>query len=161
MEALQVFSDVISQNLNSAYRFAYTYTKNQQDAEDVVNESVIKAMRGIHSLREPSKIKPWFYRIIANTALTYLKNRQKNIAPPLDEVDPGRLTHMDDYSKMMVEDMLKTLDEKSRAILVLRYFERMTLSEIGEVLAMNDNTVKSRLYRTLEQLREDEKGAVI
>ena len=57
--------------------------------------------------------------------------------------------------------MLKTLDEKSRAILVLRYFERMTLSEIGEVLAMNDNTVKSRLYRTLEQLREDEKGAVI
>ena len=49
--------------------------------------------------------------------------------------------------------MLSALDEKYKSVLVLRYFERMTIAEIGEVLDLNENTVKTRLYRALEQLR--------
>ena len=63
------------------------------------------------------------------------------------------LSAQDDYSQMMVEDMLSALDEKYKSVLVLRYFERMTIAEIGEVLDLNENTVKTRLYRALEQLR--------
>ncbi len=152
MDKQTLFCQFIDQNLTSAYRFAYSYMKNQQDAEDVVNESVIKAMRGLGSLRDTSKIKPWFFKIISNTAISWLQKQKKTTTSTLEDME--LLLHtQDDYSHMMVEDMLRSLDEKYKAVLVLRYFERMTLGEIGEVLDLNENTVKTRLYRALEQLR--------
>ena len=152
MDKQTIFYQFIDQNCNSAYRFAYSYTKNQQDAEDVVNESVIKAMRGLGGLRDVSKMKPWFFKIISNTAISWIQKQKKTTTSTLEDMEP-LLSAQDDYSQMMVEDMLSALDEKYKSVLVLRYFERMTIAEIGEVLDMNENTVKTRLYRALEQLR--------
>ena len=52
----QLFETYISEHINRIYRFAYTYTKNQEEAEDVVNESVLKALKAINSLRNPNQI---------------------------------------------------------------------------------------------------------
>jgi len=69
----QLFETYITQNIDSAYRFAYSYTKNREEAEDAVNESVIKALKSLHTLKSPEYLGTWFYRIIVNTALTKIK----------------------------------------------------------------------------------------
>ena len=157
MNKKQLFENYLMQNVDSAYRFAYTYTKNREDAEDIVNESVIKAIKSIHHLQKPEHIKPWFYKIVANTALTYLKRKSR-----ISYLDDENLTDTDetedDYSKLTFNSLIEKLDVKYKSIVVLRFLEDMPLSEISQILDMNENTVKTRLYKALKLLKVDMEG---
>lgn len=154
MKKKQLFENFITQNVDYAYRFAYSYTKNQQDAEDVVTESIIKALKSINSLKNDKMIKTWFYRIIINTALTQLKREKKIIY--MDEGLPDKYDVIfDDYSNINFEQIIEKLDSQYKSIIVLRFFEGMKISEIAEVLQINENTVKTRLYKALKMLKMD------
>ncbi len=148
MDNRELFEQFIRQNVDGAYRFAYTYMKNREDAEDVVNESVIKALRSIRSLRNPDYIKTWFYKIIVNTSLTQLRRKKQFVA--LEHVEEAA---EDDHARLLFDSMVAGVGEPDRTILVLRYCEGMTLSQIARVLDMNENTIKTRLYRALRTLR--------
>lgn len=148
----QLFETYILENLDSAYRFAYTYAKKKEDAEDIVSESIVKALKSIHQLKNPQYMKVWFYRIIVNTSLTFLKGKHKVIALGNEDLEEKAGVE-DTYDKMTFQDMIESLDEKYKIILVLRFFEDMTLSEIAHVLELNENTVKTRFYKALKLLR--------
>lgn len=144
----------LSENIDSIYRFAYTFTKDQGDAEDVVNESVIKALKALESLKKPEYMGTWFYRIVVNTAMTYLKKRSRVVY--LDPKDMEELRdHGEPFSDLNFEEMIRRLDTKYKSIIVLRYFEGMALSDIAYVLNENLNTVKTRLYKALQLLRNE------
>lgn len=143
------FENYITQNLDSVYRFAYVYTRNKEYAEDVVSESIVRALSSIWKIRNPEHMQTWFYRIIINTANTYLRKQQK--LTPTDEVP--EVGKEDDYSKISLEMMLNLLNDDLRVIVTLRYLEDMKISEIARVLSMNENTVKTRLYRALKILK--------
>lgn len=148
----QLFEKFITENLDNAYRFAFTYTKNQCDAEDVVNESVLKTISSIESLKNPIYIKQWFYKIISNTAVSLIRSRH-GFESAEDAED--KLVAEDDYSELTLMSMINRLDIKYREIIVLRFLEDMQINEIAEVMGINENTVKSRLYRALEKLKAD------
>lgn len=132
MDKKQLFETYFMENLDRAYRFSYTYTKNREDAEDIVSESTIKALKSIGQLKNTQYMKVWFYRIIANTALTYL--RKKNKVVYLDYDGLGEKEGIeDDYSNMSFHEMIETLEPKYKTIIVLRFFENMTLPEIAQV----------------------------
>lgn len=145
-----LFEQFIRQNVDGAYRFAYTYMKNREDAEDVVNESVLKALRSIRSLKNPEYIKTWFYKIIVNTSLTQLRKKKRFMQ--LEHVEEAA---EDDHARLLFDSMVAAVAEPDRTILVLRYCEGMTLAQVARVLDMNENTIKTRLYRTLRTLRAD------
>ena len=154
LSSQKLFEQYLIENLNAVYRFAYSYVKNQQDAEDIVNDSVIKAIRSIHQLRNMQYMKIWFYKIIANTALTYLKKKQKVVF--LDDTNwEDTMGSPDDYSILNISDMIAVLPPQYKSIIVLRFFENMTLHEISQVLQLNENTVKTRLYKALRLLKAD------
>ena len=75
MDMKKLFEQFVKDNFDKAYRFAYTYTRDHHDAEDVLNESLLKAWKSIGSLRDEKNMRAWFYKIISNTALTYLKKQ--------------------------------------------------------------------------------------
>ena len=155
----QLFETYISQHINSIYRFAYTYTTNQEDAEDVVNESVLKALKSINSLRNPNQIGTWLYRIVANTALTNIKKNKKIVY--MDPVDMADVQDDgDDFSDISFEQMIGVLEPKYKSIVVLRFFERMPLEDIAQILDENLNTVKTRLYKALKILRIEMEGSL-
>lgn len=155
----QLFETYISKHINSIYRFAYTYTTNQEDAEDVVNESVLKALKSINSLRNPDQIGTWLYRIVANTALTNIKKNKKIVY--MDPVDMADVQDDgDDFSDISFEQMIGVLEPKYKSIVVLRFFERMPLEDIALILDENLNTVKTRLYKALKILRIEMEGAL-
>lgn len=154
MKKTNMFEKFMDDNIDAAYRFAFTYAKNKEDAEDILNESVVKTLRSLHTLKDPDKIKPWFFTIIARTALNQIKSRQKIIF--MEQRDMETLeTVTDDYSNMDFAQLIARLDPKYKAILVLRFLEDMTIAETAQVLGLSESTVKTRLYRALELLKRE------
>ena len=146
------FEHFINEKIDSIYRFAYTYMRSREDAEDVVNESVVKALKGIGGLKDEEAIKCWFYRIVANTAVSELRKRGRMIGGDDLFDDVGR---EDDYSKLNFESMIASLSEDTKAVVVLKCCDNMSFREISEVLAINENTVKTRFYTAVKKLKED------
>ncbi len=152
MNKKQALENFLTANIDSAYRFAYTYTKNRRDAEDVVNESVVKALRSVNTLKDTAYIKPWFYRIISNTALTYIKKSHKVTFINIEDA-PESINEKDAYSDISFNSIIDKLSIKYKPVIVLRFLENMTISEIANVLNVNESTVKTRLYKALSILK--------
>lgn len=104
MDKKQLFERFIRQNVDGAYRFAYTYTKNKEDAEDVVNESVVKALRALKGLKNPAYIKTWFYKIIVNTSLTHIRRKSKVVS--LELVEEAAPAAPDDHARIAFDSMV-------------------------------------------------------
>lgn len=145
-------SDHVAANKERYYRLAYSYVKNSDDALDIVQESICKALSSINSLKEPDYIKTWFYRIVVNTSLDYLRKQKRLVI--VEEItcslDGGET---DKYQDIDLHAALEALPDNYRSIVILRYFEDLRLEEIAYILNENVNTVKTRLYKALKKLR--------
>jgi RNA polymerase sigma-70 factor (ECF subfamily) len=131
------------------YRLAYTYVRNEEDALDIVQESVYKAIKNAAAVKQEAYIGTWLYRIVMNTAVDYIrKNRREEVTDSIQE--NGREDRYQDFDTL---EALKILDEREKTVIVLRFFEERKLSEIAKILDENINTVKTVLYRSLKKLR--------
>lgn len=137
--------------LRKIYRLAFSYVKNEHDAEDIVNESVRRALDGIEQLRNEEFLGTWFFRIVINTSNTYLKSKSKLIY--LDEIVENSLTTEDKYQDTDLYDAVMKLDSKYRIVIILKFYEDMTIERISEILDENISTVKTKLYKALKKLR--------
>lgn len=151
----QLFEEFITQNLDNAYRFAFTHAKCREDAEDIVAESVVRALKAVDRLKNDGCMKPWFYRIIVNTALTHKKSNSKFMQTDFSESETLLPPHEDDYSDLTLRDLISSLDDDLRGIVVLKICEDMTFDEIASVTALSCGTVKTRFYRALKILRHE------
>lgn len=135
------------------YRLAYSYVKNADDALDIVQESVYKAICSKDSLKDPGNLKTWFYRILVNTSIDFIRKNSKTEAVDEDILININSGTMDDYENFDLKKALDKLPDNYRTVVVLRYFEDLKFEEIAEVLNENVNTVKTRLYKSLKALR--------
>ncbi|MEG1548694.1 MAG: sigma-70 family RNA polymerase sigma factor [Clostridia bacterium] len=150
----QVVADGLEQNRDSLYRVAYSYMNEPQAAMDVVQECAYKALKSCESVHEDS-VRPWLFRILVNTALDALRHRKWETPVEIMPETPNEDTH--EASELM--DTLHILDEKSRTLIILHYFEDMKLVDIAKMYGENLNTIKSRQRRALQALRIELKGA--
>ncbi len=146
-------ADYVIKYKENHYRLAYSYVKNVDDALDIVQESICKAISSMDSLKDPNYIKTWFYRILVNTSLDFLRRKGK-----IDIVEEGILMSLDsgtvdEYENFDLQRALNNLPDNFRTLIILRYFEDLKIEEIAEILNENINTVKTRLYKSLEMLR--------
>ncbi len=149
----QLIADHVMAYKENYYRLAYSYVKNTQDALDVVQESIYKALSAKNSLDNTAYLKTWFYRIIVNTAIDFLRRRKKLALAEEDVLINMDNGSVDLYQDIDLKQALDALPANYRTIIVLRYFEDLKLEEIAIILDENVNTVKSRLYRALKKLR--------
>ncbi|MEC0312399.1 RNA polymerase sigma factor SigV [Bacillus subtilis] len=135
------------------YRLAFSYVKNQDDALDIVQESIKKALSSVETVRNPETIKSWFYKILVRTAIDFLR-KQKKIRVMDDEtiefLSKGKEDH---YKDTDLHEALDELPYRYKTIIILRFFEDLKLEEIAEITGENTNTVKTRLYRALKLMR--------
>ena len=140
---------ILTENYERYYRLAYSYMRNEDDALDVVQESAYRAIRDCRKVRNKDYLSTWIYRIVVNTALDMLRRKKKeNITEELPEIPVE-----DQYQDLELRTVLNQLDDKSRTIILLRYFEDLKLEDIADIVGDNLNTVKARLYRSLKKLR--------
>lgn len=136
-------------NYDKYYRLAYSYVQNEQDALDIVQESAYRVIKDLDKLKERDYLSTWIYRIVIHSAIDSLRKKKRETVSLL-EVE---LVHEDQYQEGDPLELLSTLEDKDRALVILKYLEDWKLEEISEIMEMNISTVKSRLYRALKKLK--------
>ncbi|HJC04687.1 MAG TPA: sigma-70 family RNA polymerase sigma factor [Candidatus Enterocloster excrementipullorum] len=142
----------IVENQNKFYRLAYSYVRNREDALDVVQNAVCKALENYGGIRNEGAISTWFYRILVNESLLFIKERKRMTLGETDQEE----AHYEEKGFEIQDDLydsINRLDGDTQTIIKLRFFEELSLKEIAQIMEMNLNTVKARLYRGLRQLK--------
>lgn len=146
-------AEFLLDNKEKYYRLAYSYVRSKEDALDVVQEAIVRALSSRKTLRDIASIKSWFYRIVINAALDYLRQNKKYFYPDDNQWENLGEGACDIYVDVDLRNALNHLSPQNRTIIILRYFEDMKISDIARILDENENTVKTRLYSTLKKLR--------
>ncbi len=145
----------ILENQDRFYRVAYSYTRHQEDALDAVQSAVCKALEAHENIKNADAIRTWFYKILINECLTVLKKRGK-VVLTADTVAQEEVYYEKGYEQGGdIARELEKLETDVQGIIKLRVFEEMSLKEISAITGLNLNTVKTKLYRGLKQLKEN------
>jgi len=164
------FSDLVTRYSRKIYRLAKHITQNDEDAEDVLQETFLKAYGHLADFQGQSKFYTWIVRIAVNESLMKLRKRKSDRTVPLDEpLDTGEDTVVreiavwDDnpehqYSReelgRILDEAVESLRPAFRTVFVLRDIEELSTEETAEALGISVPAVKSRLLRARLQLRE-------
>ena len=136
------------------YRFAYYYTGSKASAEDCVSEAVLLAFRKIGELRNISSFKSWLFRILRNCCAAYFRNGARENSS--DEIYEGVHSFENESNdKLSLRGALMKLPAEDREIIILHYCNGYTSREISLMLTINENTVRSRISRGTEKLRNE------
>lgn len=149
-QALQQFGDDI-------LRLAYSYMKSREDAEDVVQEVLIRFMQSAKQFEDESHVKAWLLRVAANLCKDKLKSasRQREVAIP-EGYDVAAEEKQESESDFM--QIVMALPEKYRSVIHLYYYEEYATAEIAKILQKKEATVRSLLKRGREKLERMMKG---
>jgi RNA polymerase sigma-70 factor (ECF subfamily) len=164
------FNELVNRYSRKIYRLAKHITQNDEDAEDVLQETFLKAFEHLGDFQGQSKFYTWIVRIAVNESLMKLRKRKSDRTVPLDEpVDTGEDTVVREiavwdenpeqkYSRdelgEILEEAIQSLKPAFRTVFVLRDIEELSTEETAEALGISVPAVKSRLLRARLQLRE-------
>jgi RNA polymerase sigma-70 factor, ECF subfamily len=161
----EFFEAVAMPLFDQLYNFAHWLTGDRNDAEDLVQETYAKALKGFRSFEEGTNLRAWMYRILRNSFLTSRSGLRAQGMSPLDdeEADLSMLSShcltpefllLQQEGKQTLMDALACLPVNYREVILLCEIEEMPYKEIAQILALPIGTVMSRLSRARKMLRE-------
>lgn len=145
----------IIDNQEKFYRLAFSYVRNQEDALDVVQNAIYKALDNYESVKNENAVNTWFYRILVNESLLFLRQRKAEMVPEEEKVLEIPYYEKQFEKEEDLYEQINRLEDDLQNIIKLRFFEELSLKEISEVMDMNLNTVKAKLYRGLKLLKQN------
>jgi RNA polymerase sigma-70 factor (ECF subfamily) len=166
----RAYGELVRRYEGKIFRLAQHITQNREDAEDVLQESFLKAYEHLDQFKGDSKFYTWIVRIAVNQALMKLRRRKTSKSVSLDEqIDTGEDTVAREiaaweenpeqrYSReelgSILDEAVQSLEPPYRSVFVLRDIEELSTEETAEALSLSIPAVKSRLLRARLQLRE-------
>jgi len=167
--ASESFEELALPLFDRLYNFAHWLTQNREEAEDLVQETFAKALKGFSSFQPGTNFRAWIYRILRNTFLTSRSGLKWAATVPLDleggeEILPATMSTpetilLDRLDQQIVQRALDQLPVHHREILLLCEVEEMSYQEISSTLAIPVGTVMSRLSRARRALRDTVQGS--
>lgn len=165
------FARIVEEYSPMIYRLGLKMLNNPQDAEDILQETFIKAYKHIHKFDGRSSVSTWLYRIATNEALMSLRKKRPDIIsfdmPSIYESEPQEPLQIVDWcclpedeyltaeGRLRLDQAAERLPESLRIVFVLRDIEGLSTRETAEVLNISEMAVKTRLSRARLRLRED------
>ncbi|MBP3914966.1 MAG: sigma-70 family RNA polymerase sigma factor [Clostridium sp.] len=146
----EAFCNLIILNKVAVYRVAKAILNKEEDIEDAVSESILKAYKNIQTLKDEAFFKTWLIRIVINESNNLYKKRFKEIAVDKDHFKNIKVN--DNYKDLSLYNAINSLDEDLRITTILFYFEDMKYKDIAKILNVKEGTIKSRLSRAKEKL---------
>lgn len=149
---------LLKEEKDKLYKMAFIYMKNEHDALEVFQQTILEVIESIHQLRNPEYFSTWATRICINVSLKELRKNKKIVTmedysiPDVVEVS-GSVEEKLDLAAVLYE-----LDDKYRSVLVLRFYHDYTVSQIADILECPEGTVKTNLHRGLALLKTKMKG---
>ena len=164
------FEEIISRYESKVMSLALRFTRNQEDAEEVMQDVFTTVFRKIDGFRGQSAFSSWLYRIVVNAAFMKLRKRKQNQTVPMDDLSPAIKQFCVDrdalsgaYSQniavshemqAVIQQAVNRLPDQYKAVFVLRDVDGLSNQETGEILNLSIPAVKSRLHRSRIMLRK-------
>lgn len=161
------FREVVEAHSRTVFRLAYRLTGNEEDAEDVVQETFLKAYSALPRFEGSSEVATWLHRIASNCAIDALRRRrarpgdrsgwEETPAPDVlaaTGADPESAAYGSEVQDRMRES-LTVLSPMERAAFTLRHFEGRSIAEIARVLGLKTNATKNCVFRAVAKLRRE------
>ncbi len=158
----KAFGDIVDQYSALMLRTATMIVADRDIAEDVVQDAFIQAWHHLPDLREAGALRPWLMRIVVNQCISFKRRLARTTAfvrQSLSEQEIDLTAQIADHHKGRLErdwDLAQAIDElptKQRVVIVLHYYNGMTLPEMARVLQTSENTLKKRIQAALNNLR--------
>lgn len=164
------FDEMVEIYKMKGFSIAYNMVGNCEDARDILQEAFVKVYLNIKGFRENAQFSTWFYRIVVNCCLDFLRKRQRAnrvfAEPLIDEegqvrelevadttFDPARMAMAGEISRNL-EFCIAALSERQRICFVLKHQNGLSIEEIAQAIKCNPATVKVHLFRAVSNLRK-------
>lgn len=159
----EAFTELVRTYQNKMTNLAYSFTHNRETAEDLAQDTFIKAYNALSRFKFNSSFGTWLYRIAVNTAKDYLRKENLIREESLDDHTykyPEDISSRPDYKtgqkelSKIIHKAMEYLPAKHRVILTLRDLQGLSYAEIARILKISEGTVDSRLFRARKSLRK-------
>ncbi|MEW6516295.1 MAG: sigma-70 family RNA polymerase sigma factor [candidate division FCPU426 bacterium] len=158
------YDALVTRYRDRLYALVYHMVLNAQEAEDLAQETFVKAYRSLGKFRQESNFYTWLYRIAVNLVYTQSKksSRRRTLFTAALEAGEPMGVHwpstpeelaQSEETKEMILKAIHQLDPRFRQVLILKELEGLEVAEVARILSLPEGTVKSRLYRAREDLR--------
>ena len=161
------FRVLVERHSRNLFRLAYRMTGHQEDAEDVVQETFLRAYRQLSKFDDRAGFGTWLYRIAANCSLDLIRARKRRNErqEAAEEDSPGLIQSLPDASptpdrlalsgevERKVASVMNELSEMERSAFVLRHYEGMCIEDISRTLGVQPNAAKHSVFRAVQKLR--------
>ena len=145
--------ELILSSQETMYRVAKTLLPQDEDCADAIQEAIVKAFAGLHTLRSDRYAKTWLIRIVINECYAILRKRRNLVSLEEHPWEAPAVSAREEYSELY--EAISRLDEHTRLAVALYYLEGYSVRETAAVLDVTENVVKKRLMRARQQLRAD------
>lgn len=150
----KAFLKIFQRYEEELYRIAYLYVKNKEDALDIIQETAYRSFKNFNSIKNVEYFKTWLTKITINCSIDYIR-KSKKVVQLIPEYEENVEYYDEDVDiKLTLDQLMDTLDENEKSVIILKYYYEYTFKEISEILEIPLGTGKSILYRALSKLRE-------
>jgi RNA polymerase sigma factor (sigma-70 family) len=155
------FAYIVDHHKDKAFNLAFRICGNREDAEEIAQDSFLKAFRSLNGFKMKSSFATWFYRIVYNTSISYVRVRKKGILSledfPADATDfIGDNSNEDnaekEYRNALIGFALQKINEEERGLITLYYYEEMNTDEISDITGISKSNIKVRLFRARQKM---------
>ena len=157
------FSYIVDRHKNKAYNLAFRICGNHEEAEELAQDSFVKAYRSLGGFKMKSSFATWLYRIVYNTAISHVRIKKKGILSledfPADATDfIGTNTSEEEadreYRSSLVNFALQKITEEERGLISLYYYDDMSTDEISDITGISKSNIKVKLFRARQKMQE-------
>ena len=131
------------------------------DADDVIQNTMVKAWKNLKKFKEKSQLYTWLYRIATNEAFTYIKQKRRNSMVPFDEYENYLVNTLEsdsyfngDEIQMKLQKAILTLPEKQRVVFNMRYFDEIKYEDMSEILNTSVGALKASYHHAVKKIEE-------
>ncbi|MEN8248340.1 MAG: RNA polymerase sigma factor [Bacteroidota bacterium] len=155
------YNELVLRHKNYAYSLALKIVHNPMDAEEVAHDAFIKAYRSLKSYRQTAKFTTWLYRIVFNTAVSHTRKNTihvddiSNLAKQPESSYTSNADLFNQDRARFIKEAIEKLPPLDASLITLFYMKQLNLEEIGEVVNLNSNAVKVKLFRARQKLARE------
>ena len=154
---LSDFDTLVEQHNREIFGYLWRMLRDNMDAEDALQETFLRAFRGLPRLRADSNLRAWLFKIATNVAYTQLKRRSRRTSQLVDLTEFNATSLPDNpQDRDLLEAVLSAVDSlpyKQQAALILRNYQGFSYEEIGKALECSPESARSNVYQALKKLR--------
>ncbi len=158
---INAFTKIVNRHKDKAYNLAFRICCSHEEAEEIAQDSFLKAYRALGSFKRESSFSTWLYRIVYNTAISYVRLKKRDLLSledfPADATDfigtdASEEEAEIEYRKSLLNFAFQKISEEDRSLITLHYYEEMSTEEISDVTGISKTNIKVKLFRARQKM---------